>query len=149
MTRILVAEDDRHLQRVISLWLERNGYEVHCRGDGQAALQAFHEVSPDILITDVNMPEMDGVTLAKAVLAQSDRPVGVIILSCRVDMIGIGVELGDQRVIHHAKPFSPSRLIEEVEALRKEIANQGQCRAEVSGQSQYGRNWHGRNLWGH
>jgi hypothetical protein len=37
-------------------------------------------------------------------------------------MIGIGVELGDPRVIHHPKPFSPSRLIEEVETLTKEVA---------------------------
>ena len=50
------------------------------------------------------------------------RPIGIIILSCRVDMIGIGVELGDPRVIHHPKPFSPSRLIEEVETLTKEVA---------------------------
>lgn len=122
MTRILVAEDDRHLQRVISLWLERNGYEVQCRGDGHSALQAFHEWCPDVLITDVNMPEMDGVTLARTVLAEVQRPMGIIILSCRVDMIGIGVELGDPRVIHHPKPFSPSRLIEELETLTREVA---------------------------
>ena len=131
MTRILVAEDDRHLQRVISLWLGRNGYQVYCRGDGRAALEAFQQVSPDILITDVNMPEMDGVALARTVLAESERAVGVIILSCRVDMIGIGAELGDERVIHHPKPFSPSRLIEEVEMLCKKMAtlNQGQHQA--------------------
>jgi DNA-binding response OmpR family regulator len=122
MTRILVAEDDRHLQRVISLWLERNGYQVFCAEDGETALRIFGELSPDILITDVNMPNMDGMTLAKAVLGESSRPVGVIILSCRVDMIGVGTELGDERVIHHAKPFSPSRLIEEVETLYRKIA---------------------------
>jgi len=121
MTRILVVEDDRHLRRVISLWLERNGYEVQCQGDGDTGLKTFRAWAPDILITDVNMPVMDGVTLAKNVLAEVDRPIGVIILSCRVDMIGIGVELGDQRVIHHPKPFSPSRLIHEVETLSKEM----------------------------
>ena len=133
MTRILVAEDDRHLQRVISLWLERIGYQVHCRGDGRAALEAFQQVSPDILITDVNMPEMDGVALARTVLAESERAVGVIILSCRVDMIGIGAELGDERVIHHPKPFSPSRLIEEVEMLCKRMAALTRCRHQASG----------------
>ena len=122
MTRVLVAEDDRYLQRVISLWLERNGYEVQCRDGGRRALQAFHEWAPDILITDVNMPDMDGVTLVRTVLAEVQRPIGIIILSCRVDMIGIGVELGDPRVIHHPKPFSPSRLIEELETLTKEVA---------------------------
>lgn len=121
MTRILIAEDDRHLQRVIGMWLERHGYEVRSAGDGKKALSIHRDWSPDILITDVNMPEMDGITLARALLDDPQCRTGIIILSCRVDMVGIGAELGDQRVIHHAKPFSPSRLIEEVESLCRKL----------------------------
>ncbi len=121
MTRILTAEDDKYLQRVICLWLERHGYSVRRAGDGKTALRIHNDWHPDILITDVNMPEMDGVTLARTILGDRRSRTGIIILSCRVDMVGIGCELGDERVIHHAKPFSPSRLIEEVEMLSRKL----------------------------
>ena len=119
--RIVVAEDDVHLLRVISMWLERNGFEVHQARDGREGCNLVRRIQPDVLITDVNMPEMDGVTLARTVLEEAPRPLGVIVLSCRVDMVGIGAELGDERVLHHAKPFSPSRLIEEVQELHRKM----------------------------
>jgi DNA-binding response OmpR family regulator len=119
--RIVVAEDDVHLLRVISMWLERNGFEVHQARNGREGRNLVRRIRPDILITDVNMPEMDGVTLARTVLEEAPHPLGVIVLSCRVDMVGIGAELGDERVLHHAKPFSPSRLIEEVQGLHRKI----------------------------
>ena len=119
--RIVVAEDDVHLLRVISMWLERNGFEVHQARNGREGQNLVRRIRPDILITDVNMPEMDGVTLARTVLEEAPHPPGVIVLSCRVDMVGIGAELGDERVLHHAKPFSPSRLIEEVQELHRKM----------------------------
>ena len=91
----------------------------------------MRRIQPDILITDVNMPEMDGVTLARTVLEEAPRPLGVIVLSCRVDMVGIGAELGDERVLHHAKPFSPSRLIEEVQELHRKITKRA-ARADAN-----------------
>jgi len=132
MTRILTAEDDKYLQRVICLWLERHGYSVRRAGDGKTALRIHNDWHPDILITDVNMPEMDGVTLARTILGDRRSRTGIIILSCRVDMVGIGCELGDERVIHHAKPFSPSRLIEEVEMLSRKLkALSKRCESET------------------
>jgi two-component system OmpR family response regulator len=119
--RIVVAEDDVHLLRVISMWLERNGFEVLQARNGREGLDLVRRGRPDILITDVNMPEIDGVTLARTALEEAPHPLGVIVLSCRVDMVGIGAELGDERVLHHAKPFSPSRLIEEVQVLHRKI----------------------------
>ena len=135
--RIVVAEDDAHLLRVISMWLERNGCEVHQAHNGREGLELVLHEQPDILITDVNMPEMDGVTLVREVLDQVQYPLGVIVLSCRVDMVGIGTELGDERVLHHAKPFSPTRLIEEVRELHEHVMKSGTRRSGASTKSEW------------
>lgn len=133
MTRILVAEDDAHLLRVLTMWLERNGFEVIQAPNGRVALEHFRRHQPRLLITDVNMPEMTGIELVQAVLNEARQPVGAIILSCRVDVIGIDQTLGDGNVIHHAKPFSPSRLIQEVRHLLESLDHKAPVSAPGSG----------------
>ena len=56
MAEILVAEDDLHILRVISLWLKKHGHTVHEATNGQEALDLMREHRPDVLVTDVNMP---------------------------------------------------------------------------------------------
>jgi len=122
---ILVADDDSHLLRVITLWLTRFGYEVQTASDGQALLELYRKHRPSLVVTDVNMPVMNGLDAARHILTEATSPVGIIVLSCRVDMIGVSDLLGSSHVIHHGKPFSPSRLIEEVRTLEKRIVAAG------------------------
>ena len=60
MKKILIADDEPHVLRVLKLSLERGGYAVDGYGNGKAALEAIQRESPDILITDIQMPIMDG-----------------------------------------------------------------------------------------
>jgi DNA-binding response OmpR family regulator len=120
---IVVADDDSHLLRVITLWLTRFGYDVQQARNGQELLELYRKHRPMLVVTDVNMPVMNGLDAARQILAEATAPVGIIVLSCRVDMIGVSDLLGSDHVIHHGKPFSPSRLIAEVRTLEQRVQN--------------------------
>ncbi len=66
-TKILLVDDDPAMLRIVSKWLERAGYEVTAVHDGRQALAAIDQECPDFLITDWEMPEMDGLELCRQV----------------------------------------------------------------------------------
>ncbi len=117
MARILVAEDDPHILRVISLWLTRQGHEVVEARNGLIALEQYEARRPDILITDINMPGMDGTELLKRVLAQPHLPRGIVVLTNRWDHHEIGQSLVEAGVHTVPKPFSPLRLAELIQEI--------------------------------
>ncbi|GMU83024.1 MAG: response regulator [Phycisphaerales bacterium] len=117
MTRILVAEDDPHILRVISLWLTRQGYEVIEARNGEVAIQLYDERRPDIIITDINMPVMDGLALLDTVFSRPRLPRGIVVLTNRWDHREIGQRLEDSGVITVPKPFSPTKLAELIQTI--------------------------------
>lgn len=117
MSRILVAEDDPHILRVISLWLSRQGHEVIEARSGAAALELYDQHPPDVLITDINMPGMGGVELLQNVNNRTRLPRGIVVLTNRWDHREIGQTLLDIGVHTVPKPFSPSRLAELIETI--------------------------------
>jgi two-component system response regulator MtrA len=122
VSKILIADDDVHLLRVMTIWLSRSGYDVLQARDGSEAIDAFREHRPPLVITDVNMPGMDGLEVARRMLAEATHPLGIIVLSCRCDVIGVSQMLGSDNVLHHGKPFSPSRLIADVRSLEARLS---------------------------
>ena len=117
MAIVVLAEDDAHILRVVSIWLKQNHHTVFEATNGRQALSLVLEHRPDILITDVNMPVMDGIQLVKACDAQALPRMGTIVLTSRCDQHEIHASLNGLRAVLHTKPFSPSRLMIEVEAL--------------------------------
>jgi CheY-like chemotaxis protein len=117
MSRILVAEDDPHILRLISMWLTRNGHEVVEARHGLAARDAIEAEPVDVLVSDVNMPGLDGLGLIEAVWPSGRVRRGVIVLTNRWDHGDIRDRLAEQGVQVLPKPFSPARLLELVEAL--------------------------------
>jgi two-component system OmpR family response regulator len=117
MSRILVAEDDPHILRVISLWLSRQQHEVIEARNGITALEYAEREPPDILITDVNMPGMNGMQLLKHLLEHPDCPRGIIVLTNRWDHRELGEQVTRASVHVVPKPFSPSQLAELVRQL--------------------------------
>ena len=117
MSRVLIAEDDPHILRLISMWLKRQGHEVLEARHGLAA-RALIEAEPvDVLVSDVNMPGLDGLGLIEAVLPSGRVRRGVIVLTNRWDHGDIRERLAARGVHVLPKPFSPARLSELVESL--------------------------------
>ncbi len=117
MSRILVAEDDPHILRLIAMWLKRNGHDVVEARNGNGARDLVVAETFDVLVTDINMPGLDGIQLIEAVVSTGHIHRGIVVLTNRWDHGEIRERLSqwDVRVI--PKPFSPSRLSEVVDKL--------------------------------
>lgn len=119
MARILVAEDEAPVREFVVRALEHAGHEVTSVGDGQRAVEVLTTARFDLLVTDIVMPEMDGITLALKVA--KDRPDMPILM-----MTGYAAERQRahnlEALIHKviSKPFSLTDLLSAVdEALGK------------------------------
>lgn len=113
--RILVVEDSRIMRQMVRDALAADDYEIHEREDGRQGLDAVSTVAPDLIITDVNMPEMDGLALVRAVRqlpAFRFTPVIVLTTESAEDMKQSGRAAGATGWI--VKPFVPEQLREVV-----------------------------------
>jgi DNA-binding response OmpR family regulator len=114
MTRLLLVEDDDTVRETLAFNLRAEGYEVDTAADGEAGLTMARQGNADLLILDVMLPKIDGLTLCRVVRKKSDVPI--IILTARgteTDKI-VGLETGaDDYVV---KPFSLGELLARVRA---------------------------------
>ena len=117
MPTILVADDDPHMLRVLAMWLSRNGHQVLEASSGVEAQEILTRTSVDLVISDMNMPQMDGLELVKWVRARDGDKLPMVVLSSRCDQDSIAAKLQEHGVRVLPKPFSPSRLVVEVERL--------------------------------
>src|SRR5580704_18060629 len=115
MTTIAVVEDDRGVLDLIKDILEVEGFDVLPYHDGTRALDAFESSAPDLVITDIAMPEMDGIQLLQRLREKSDTPV--ILMTGRMDERDemTGLRIGAEDFIR--KPFSPRVLVERVRTV--------------------------------
>lgn len=112
---ILIADDDPRLRELVRYTLARAGFQVREAGDGRAALAAVQLRVPDLVVLDVLMPELDGISVCRELRRNHDVPV--IFLSSRseeVDRI-LGLDLGGDDYL--AKPFAPGELVSRVKAV--------------------------------
>ena len=101
--KILIVDDDKNICDVLRLYLEKEGYETFQAHDGEAALAAYTQNKPDLVLLDVMMPKMDGWEVCRRIRAQGQTPV--IMLTAKGETFGkvLGLELGaDDYVV---KPF--------------------------------------------
>ena len=122
--RILVLDDDSDIRELLRVLLERAGFSVEEAADGKAGLRAFYATSPDLVLLDVSMPELDGWKTLERIRDLSDVPV--IMLSAR------SAELEKVRALqagaddYVTKPFGRQELLARVEAvLRRPAAGRG------------------------
>jgi len=86
MKRILIVDDEPHVIRVMKLALEKAGYAIEEAGNGQQALEKIRNNPPDLLITDIDMPRMNGRELCVQILEEMpDRKFGIYILTARAE----------------------------------------------------------------
>lgn len=113
---ILLAEDERDLALIIRDTLATVGYRVLIAADGQEALRLYREQHPDIVVTDVMMPRMDGFELVRH-LRSTDKRTPILFLTARTDTDDVvsGFKMGANDYLR--KPFSMRELIVRIEAL--------------------------------
>jgi DNA-binding response OmpR family regulator len=125
MKRILLIDDDESLLEVLTFALQDEGYEVLRALDGSAGFSALKKESPDLVISDVNMPGLDGFTLCRKV-RESGIGLPFILLTSRDNDIdeALGLELGADDYVH--KPFSNRVLLARIKSLlRREELRSG------------------------
>ena len=119
---ILVVEDEPSIREVVALYLQRAGYLVNCVADGAAALEALAKDTPDLVVLDLMLPEVDGFVITRFLRQRGDTPI--IMLTARraeTDRIA-GLEMGaDDYVV---KPFSPQELVSRVRAVLRRTQGQ-------------------------
>lgn len=117
--RILVVDDEPKIVKLARDYLERSGYVVLTAGDGRTALSIARSEKPDMVVLDLNLPELDGLDVCRTLRRESDVPI--IMLTARIDETDrlIGLELGADDYI--TKPFSPRELVARVRAVLRRV----------------------------
>jgi len=109
MKRILIVDDEEMIVRTVKAYLDHEGFKTYTAFDGAAALQAFEEKGPDLIILDLMLPKVSGLEVTRAIRAKADRVVGL--------------ELGaDDYVV---KPFSPRELVARIRAVLRRFDGEG------------------------
>ena len=112
--KILFADDDLKYSMLLKRFLEQHGYEVTYAGNGKKAWEQFPEVKPDLVLLDINMPEMDGYEVAEHIRA-IDPKVLIFFLTDRTEkndrLKGFSLKAND----YLAKPFYPEELLARIE----------------------------------
>ncbi len=136
MTRILIVDNDTHIRDVLRYALDREGFEVIEAENGRQALEIFTTDNPGLVILDIMMPELDGISVCRE-LRQSSR-VPIIFLSSKDDEIDrvLGLELGGDDYI--TKPFSPRELVARVRAVLRRIEQPSVDTSQTDNLLQYG-----------
>ncbi len=123
VAKILVVDDERILLDTVRYNLVKAGYEVRTAADGEAALRAAREVSPDLVLLDVMLPKIDGFDVCRTLRQESSVPI--LMLTARDEEIDkvLGLELGADDYL--TKPFSMRELMARVKAMlrRAEMAH--------------------------
>jgi two-component system response regulator MtrA len=108
-SRVLVVDDDTALAEMIGIVLRTEGFEPAFCADGGAALQAFRESKPDLVLLDLMLPGIDGIEVCSRIRAESGTPI--IMLTAKTDTADVvrGLESGADDYM--VKPFNPKELV--------------------------------------
>lgn len=117
---ILIADDDPHILDVVCFAVEHAGMRVHIARNGAEALSMFEQISPDLVVLDIAMPEMDGLTVCRQIRKTSEVPILFLTShDSEIDRV-LGLELGGDDFV--TKPFSPRELVARIRAILKRTA---------------------------
>ena len=115
MTEILIADDDETLRALIERTLRADGHQVRTAGDGAEALERFQSSPmPDVLIADIDMPVIDGISLAKQALAKHPG-LSILMISGMTERLDAASALAAPQLATLQKPFT-------LEGLRAKLA---------------------------
>lgn len=117
MSTVLVVEDDRDIAEMVELYLKADGYRTEWARDGKRALELWRAATPDLVLLDVGLPEIDGLEVLRRIRADpAGHEIPVLMLTARTEEIDelLGLNLGADDYI--TKPFSPRSLLARIKA---------------------------------
>lgn len=115
--KVLVVDQDRVTADVVAYALEREGHQVVQAHDGLSALKRWAVERPDLLILDVDLPGLDGLSVCRRIREESDTPIIFLSLRCADADVVQALEIGADAYL--GKPFSPRQLVARVHALMR------------------------------
>lgn len=138
LPRVLVVDDEAPLARLVSAYLERDGFAVEVAADGMVAVESVRRWDPAVLVLDLGLPGMDGIEVCRTVRKISD--CYIVMLTARVQeadrLKGLLVGADDYVI----KPFSPRELVARVRAMLRrprqaveQVIEVGALRVDVAG----------------
>ncbi|MCP4141034.1 MAG: response regulator transcription factor [Chloroflexi bacterium] len=144
--RILIVDDEERMVRFIRLNLEHDGFLVSEAFNGREALQQLRDVSPDLILLDVMMPELDGFEVLQMVRETSKVPVLMLTAKGEEDDRVRGLELGADDYI--TKPFSPREMVSRVKAvLRRTESSSGSTHGLIEVDDRLRMDFDRREIW--
>lgn len=126
MERVLIVDDDADIRRLVGHHLAQAGFDVVFAENGRVGLELAFEKSPDLVVLDLMLPDLDGNEVCRTIRDRKTGHVPILMLSARAEEIDrvLGFELGADDYV--TKPFSPRELVLRVRSLlRRTGAPQG------------------------
>ena len=117
--RILVVDDEPQITRVLRRSLQTHGYDVRTAADGEAALDVLHDWLPDLVVTDLSMPGMDGIELCRRIRTQAQLPI--IVLSVKGEEQSKVKALDAGADDYLTKPFGMDELLARMRAALRRV----------------------------
>ena len=113
--RILIVEDESELAAIVADYVAAAGYTAEVIGDGKVALERATKAMPDLIVLDLMLPGLDGLSVCQALRAFSEVPI--LMLTARVEEVDrlLGLEAGADDYL--CKPFSPRELVARIKAI--------------------------------
>lgn len=118
--RILVVDDEPQITRVLRRSLQTHGYDVRTAADGEAALDVVHDWPPDLVVTDLTMPGMDGIELCRQLRAQSGLPIIILSVKGEEQTKVKALDAGADDYI--TKPFGMDELLARIRAALRRVS---------------------------
>lgn len=122
MKKILIVEDEFKISEVLEAYLRKEGYETFLAEDGQAALEKFQTVVPDMVILDLMLPKVSGEEVCRQIRKASNTPIIMLTAKSLLDDKIEGLSMGADDYL--TKPFSPRELIARIAALFRRTQQQ-------------------------
>lgn len=119
---ILLIDDDQWIVDSLVLYLQESEFDVHTCMRGDEALEAFRKIQPDAVILDINLPGQDGLSILRALRAESSVPI--LMLSARDDQTNISTSFEFEADDYIGKPFSPKEVVMRIKAVLRRGTSQ-------------------------
>ncbi|WP_027357659.1 response regulator [Desulforegula conservatrix] len=134
---ILIVDDEEKIASLVSDYLKNDGYETFILHRGDLVIPSIRKTPPDLIVLDIMMPGMDGISVCREIRKFSEIPI--IMLTAKTDEIDrlIGLEIGADDYV--CKPFSPRELVARIKAVlrrterktEEKIITEGNIRLET------------------